>query len=76
MKINWTALGQTAGISFLVTLAVVAAFALGTLALAKRETAAAGADGSARGTLALAGAGVCFAACAAAVGYGLSLIAG
>ncbi|GAB2706736.1 hypothetical protein [Kitasatospora kifunensis] len=79
MNINWSALADTAGVSFLVTVAVVSAFALGILALSRREAAleatAAGAPGAGRGTLALAGAGVSFAACAAAVGYGLTLIA-
>ncbi|MFI9270412.1 hypothetical protein ACIGXM_06835 [Kitasatospora sp. NPDC052896] len=77
MNINWSALADTAGVSFLVTVAVVAVFSLGILALSRREEAvaarAAGADGG--GTLALVGAGVCFAACVAAVGYGLTLIA-
>ncbi|WP_329567590.1 hypothetical protein [Kitasatospora sp. NBC_01266] len=73
MHINWSALADTAGVSFVVTVAVVAAFALGVLALGRREAAVE--SGSGRGTAALAGAGVCFAACAAAVGYGLTLIA-
>ncbi|MFE0461687.1 hypothetical protein ACFW1A_20790 [Kitasatospora sp. NPDC058965] len=74
MNIKWAALADTAGISFVVTVAVVAAFALGILALAKRDTAVE--SGTGRGTLALTGAAVCFTACAAVTAYGISLIAG
>jgi hypothetical protein len=74
MQIKWAALADTAGVSFAITVAVVAAFALGILALSKRDAAVEA--GTGRGTVALTGAGVCFAACAAAVGYGISLIAG
>ncbi|WP_030235703.1 hypothetical protein [Streptomyces sp. NRRL S-350] len=82
MHIKWNALAQTAGISFGVTLAVVAVFALGILALSRREAAlsAAREGGDAGpaggGKPALVGAYACFALCAAAVGYGLTLIAG
>lgn len=84
MHINWSALADTAGVSFLVTVAVVSAFALGILALSRREAAveaagagapSGGSPGAGNGAVALAAAGVCFAACAAAVGYGLMLIA-
>ncbi|MFI2610538.1 hypothetical protein [Kitasatospora sp. NPDC018619] len=80
MHIKWNALAQTAGISFGVTVAVVAVFALGILALARREAAVSAGQGTAGsaagGRLALAGAYVCFALCGGAVLYGLSLIAG
>ncbi|MEV7024700.1 hypothetical protein [Kitasatospora sp. NPDC093558] len=80
MHIKWNALAQTAGVSFGVTVAVVTVFALGILALSRREAAlSAREDGTAQaggGRLALAGAYACFAVCAAAVVYGLSLIAG
>jgi hypothetical protein len=79
MSIKWNALAQTAGVSFVVTVSVVAVFALGILALSRRDAAVearqAGTAGAARANLALAGASVCFAACAAVVLYGLSLIA-
>ncbi|MDH6133039.1 ABC-type phosphate transport system substrate-binding protein [Kitasatospora sp. MAA4] len=78
MNINWSALADTAAVSFGITVAVVATFALGVLGLSRREAAteAAGtASPATTGTLALAGATVCFAACAAAVAYGLTLIA-
>jgi hypothetical protein len=75
MKINWAALGGTFGVSVVISLAVVAAFCFGISALSRREEAIA--DGAAgRGTVALSGAVLCFAVCAAAVGYGLYIIAG
>ncbi|KQV24257.1 hypothetical protein ASE03_04205 [Kitasatospora sp. Root187] len=80
MSIKWAALAETAGVSFVVTVATVAVFALGILALSRREAAqeaaATGTTGSGTANLALAGASVCFAACASVVGYGLFLIAG
>jgi hypothetical protein len=80
MSIKWAALAQTAGASFVITVATVAVFALGIMALSRREAAqeaaGTGTDGSGRANLALAGASVCFAACASVVGYGLYLIAG
>ncbi|MET8625033.1 hypothetical protein ABZW30_14935 [Kitasatospora sp. NPDC004669] len=81
MHIKWNALAQTAGVSFGVTVAVVAVFALGILALSRREaalSARAGEGGQASGgakPALLAGAYACFALCAAAVVYGLVLIA-
>lgn len=78
MQIKWGALAGTAGVSFGITVAIVTVFALGTLALSRHETAReAAADGAtgARGSAALGAAVTCFAACAAAVGYGLYLIA-
>lgn len=80
LHIKWNALAQTAGISFGVTVAVVAVFALGILALSRRE-AAAGTGEAGTGTAGggkpalLVGAYACFAVCAAAVVYGLVLIA-
>ncbi|MFB7910383.1 hypothetical protein ACFXPX_42650 [Kitasatospora sp. NPDC059146] len=80
MHIKWNALAQTAGISFGVTVAVVAVFALGILALSRREAALSSreaggqAAGGGRPAL-LAGAYACFALCACAVVYGLVLIA-
>ncbi|AXI79427.1 hypothetical protein [Peterkaempfera bronchialis] len=83
MHIKWGALAGTAGVSFGITVAVVAAFALGTLALSRheaaREAAAGGGDtgssGVVGGRVALGAAVTCFAACATAVGYGIWLIA-
>ncbi|MGW2249185.1 hypothetical protein ACWCXH_03140 [Kitasatospora sp. NPDC001660] len=80
MHIKWNALAQTAGVSFGVTVAVVTVFALGILALSRREAALSAREGAAAqaggGRLALAGAYACFAVCASAVVYGLVLIAG
>ena len=76
MTINWAALGNTFGVSLLITLGVVASFCLGISALSRRETALADGGSAVRGGGALAVAVVAFAACAAAVGYGLYLIAG
>lgn len=73
MKIDWAALGSTFGVSLLITLGVVAAFCFGVSALSRRETAQVGGAGEGGGALVAAVA--CFGACAAAVGYGLYLIA-
>jgi hypothetical protein len=73
MKINWSALGSTFAVSTLITLGVVAVFCLGISALSRRETAPAGAAAARSGALAVAT--LSFAACAAAVGYGLYVIA-
>ncbi|WP_354642306.1 hypothetical protein [Kitasatospora camelliae] len=79
MNIKWAALAQTAGISFAITVTVVAVFALGILALSRREAAQeavrSGIPGSGRGNLALAGAALCFSVCASVVFYGITLIA-
>ncbi|MFD0398012.1 hypothetical protein ACFVHI_08000 [Kitasatospora sp. NPDC127121] len=80
MHIKWNALAQTAGASFGITVAVVSVFALGILALSRREAALSAREGEASqepggGRLALAGAYACFGLCAAAVVYGLVLIA-
>ncbi|MEV5875135.1 hypothetical protein AB0L75_13045 [Streptomyces sp. NPDC052101] len=71
MKIDWAALGSVFGVSLVFTVALVALFTLGVNGLARREKAAAQ-GGSAN--LAVTGAYVCFAACAAAVAYGIYLI--
>ncbi|MFG2608063.1 hypothetical protein ACGFT2_31625 [Streptomyces sp. NPDC048514] len=71
MKIDWAALGSVFGTSLVFTVGLVALFTLGINGLTRREKAAAQ-GGSA--TLAVTGAYVCFAACAAAVAYGIYLI--
>ncbi|SMF81926.1 hypothetical protein [Streptomyces sp. Amel2xC10] len=71
MKIDWAALGSVFGVSLVVTVALVGLFTLGIMALSHRERATAQ-GGSA--PLALTGAYACFAACTAAVAYGISLI--
>lgn len=71
MKIDWSALGSVFGVSLLVTVGVVALFTLGIKGLSRHETAQA--DGGSA-ALAVTGAYVCFAACLAAVAYGIHLI--
>ncbi|MFI5682857.1 hypothetical protein [Streptomyces sp. NPDC051636] len=71
MKIDWAALGSVFGVSLTVTLGLVALFTLGVTGLSRRERAAAQGNSAA---LAVTGAYVCFAGCAAAVAYGIYLI--
>ncbi|MGW3108646.1 hypothetical protein [Streptomyces sp. NPDC001100] len=71
MDIDWAALGSVFGVSLVVTVALVAVFTLGITALSRRERATAQGDSAA---LALTGAYACFAACAAAVAYGIYII--
>lgn len=73
MHIDWAAFASVLGVSLLATVALVGAFTLGIVGLA-RQAAAARDGGSA--PAARAGAYVCFALCAAAVAYGVYLIAG
>ncbi|MFE9775901.1 hypothetical protein ACFYOV_30420 [Streptomyces sp. NPDC005931] len=71
MKIDWAALGSVFGVSLVVTVALVGLFTLGITGLSRRERAAAQGQNAA---LAVTGAYACFAACAAAVAYGIYLI--
>ncbi|MFC8199491.1 hypothetical protein ACFWBR_33175 [Streptomyces sp. NPDC060006] len=71
MKIDWAALGSVFGTSLIVTVALVGLFTLGIVGLSKRESASAQGNSA---TLAVTGAYACFAACAAAVTYGIYLI--
>ncbi|MDK1346111.1 hypothetical protein QNO09_22945 [Streptomyces sp. 378] len=71
MKIDWAALGSVFGVSLVATVALVGLFTLGITGLSRRERAVA--QGGSAG-LAVTGAYTCFAACAAAVGYGIYLI--
>lgn len=71
MKIDWAALGSVFGVSLIVTVALVGLFTLGIVGLSKRGSAS-GQGNTA--TLAVTGAYACFAACAAAVAYGIYLI--
>ena len=73
MKIDWAAIGSVFGVSLVVTVGLVTLFTLGVTGLARRERAAAEGNSAA---LAVTGAYVCFAACAASVAYGLYLIVG
>ncbi|MGW2519583.1 hypothetical protein ACWC09_21715 [Streptomyces sp. NPDC001617] len=71
MKIDWAALGSVFGVSLVVTVGLVALFTLGIMGLSRRERAVAEGNSA---TLAVAGAYVAFAGCAAAVAYGINLI--
>ncbi|GGO49822.1 MULTISPECIES: hypothetical protein [Streptomyces] len=76
MKIDWAALGSVFGVSLAVTVALVGLFTLGIVGLSKQEQAreAQAAGGSAAALPARVGAYACFALCAGAVAYGISLI--
>ncbi|GAA5040682.1 MULTISPECIES: hypothetical protein [Streptomyces] len=71
MNIDWAALGSVFGVSLGATVALVGLFTLGIVGLSKRESASARGDSAA---LAVTGAYACFAACAAAVAYGIFII--
>ncbi|MEU6543617.1 MULTISPECIES: hypothetical protein [unclassified Streptomyces] len=71
MKIDWASLGSVFGVSLVVTVALVGLFTLGIAGLSRRERAVAQGDSAA---LAVTGAYACFAACTAAVAYGIYLI--
>ncbi|MGH3781478.1 MAG: hypothetical protein ACRDRO_12845 [Pseudonocardiaceae bacterium] len=71
MHIDWSALGEVAVVSIGVAVGVVVIFSFGVLALSRRETETERGD---NGTLALTGAVLCFAACAAVVLYSIYLI--
>lgn len=71
MHIDWSSLGQVAVVSIGVAAGVVVIFTLGVVALSRHETDIERGD---NGTLALTGAALCFAACAAVVLYGIYLV--
>ncbi|GGN67868.1 hypothetical protein GCM10011579_040760 [Streptomyces albiflavescens] len=71
MNIDWAALASVFGVSLLTTVALVGLFTLGIVGLSKRESASARGGSAA---LAVTGAYACFAACAAAVAYGIFII--
>ncbi|MGW7352664.1 hypothetical protein [Streptomyces sp. Z26] len=69
MDIDWAALGEVFGISLVATVGLVGVFTLGILG----SSSPAGGGGAT--TLARTGAYACFALCAAAVAFGIYLIA-
>ncbi|HZE02659.1 MAG TPA: hypothetical protein VE155_12940 [Pseudonocardiaceae bacterium] len=71
MHIDWSSLGQVAVVSIGVAVGVVVIFTLGIVAMSRRDTDIERGD---KGTLALTGAALCFAACAAVALYGIYLI--
>ena len=73
ISINWSDLAKVAGVSLAFSVGIVVVFALGILGVSRVEAARSeGGNGTAGGALALAG--VCFLACAAAALYGIYLI--
>jgi hypothetical protein len=77
--IDWAALGLVSLVSAAIGVVVVVLFALGIVGLAARRQTHGGAHDGTGPTLGVAAgtalAGVCFAACAAVLVYGLVLIA-
>jgi hypothetical protein len=71
MNLHWGALGQVAVVSVGVAVALIVVFTLGVVALSQRDTAR---EHGRNGSVALTAASICFAACAAAVLYGIYLI--
>ncbi|MEZ7005769.1 hypothetical protein VM636_23500 [Streptomyces sp. SCSIO 75703] len=71
MNIDWAALGSVFGVSLVATVGLVALFTLGIVGLSRQERAVARGESAA---LAVTGAYACFAACAAAVAYGIYMI--
>ncbi|MEE1930612.1 hypothetical protein V1J52_20875 [Streptomyces sp. TRM 70351] len=69
MDIDWAALGQVFGVSLLATVALVGVFTLGIVSGSARRT-----DGTVP-VLARTGAYAAYAACAAAVAFGIYTIA-
>jgi hypothetical protein len=74
MNIDWHALGWVIAVTVLSTVGLVGVFTLGIVALARPPAATATRAGAARGAVTRTAAYVCFAACAAAVAYGIDLI--
>ncbi|MFD3453516.1 hypothetical protein ACFWVC_15200 [Streptomyces sp. NPDC058691] len=70
MHIDWAALGSVFGVSLAVTVGLVGLFTLGIVGLSRPA-----ATGGGQGAVVRAGAYACFALCAAAVAYGILLIA-
>lgn len=68
MNINWAALGQVFGVSVVMTVALVGVFTLGIVGTSSSR------KGGGPTALVRTGAYACYAACAAAVGYGIYLI--
>jgi NADH:ubiquinone oxidoreductase subunit 6 (subunit J) len=71
MIIDWSALGQVAVVSLVFGVGLVVLFAVGITALSRRAVAS---EKNNSAPVDTAVAGVCFAACVAAVIYGLYLL--
>lgn len=74
ISINWADLGKVAGVSLAFGAGIVIVFALGVLGLSRLETARATEGTSAVRVTGFVQAGLAFAVCAAAAGYGLYLL--
>jgi len=72
MDIDWAALGQVFGVSLVMTVGLVGVFTLGIVG---SGVASGTGEGNSPSPLARAGAYVCYALCAAAVVYGIYIIA-
>lgn len=70
MSIDWAALSQVFGVSLVATVGLVGVFTLGIVSTSPRTA------GGGVSALGRTGAYVCFALCAAAVVYGISIITG
>ncbi|KDN23410.1 hypothetical protein [Amycolatopsis rifamycinica] len=71
MHINWGSLGLVFVVALASVVVLTSLFSFGVVGLSQRDTAR---ESGASGTGPLAGAVVCFAACAAIIGYGIYLI--
>ncbi|MEU5692870.1 hypothetical protein [Actinosynnema sp. NPDC020468] len=69
MHVNWSALGQVLVVALVVGVGVVSLFSLGVL-VGDRQTT----EGGTRSSGASIASILCFAACAAIVGYGVYLV--
>lgn len=69
MDIDWAALGEVFGVTFVATVALVGVFTLGIVGNSARRP-----DGGVS-VLARGGAYACYAVCAAAVAFGIYIIA-
>ena len=71
MHINWGSLGIVFVVALASVVVLTSLFSFGVIGLSQRESAR---ETGASGTGPLAGAVICFARCAAIVGYGIYLI--
>ncbi|WP_033290301.1 hypothetical protein [Amycolatopsis jejuensis] len=71
MNINWSGLGIVFVVALAAAVVLTGLFAYGVRGLSERVTARANGG---TGTMQLTGAVVCFAVCAAVIGYGIYLI--
>ncbi|MFN2563096.1 MAG: hypothetical protein ABR571_17610 [Jatrophihabitans sp.] len=74
IEIHWSGLVKVAEVSLAFGVGIVAVFALGVLGLSKAEAAKSAPAGSTARATGLAGAGLAFLVCGAALLYGLYLL--